>query len=113
MFKRNYNINDSMLSIAKNEFEKENDKLFDIQGDLIIECWTHILANYINKNDAELIYPEYLFFKYLKISKGREENDYISNSFICAMDIIQKELLNSTDRNKKPEIKLIKVQSLD
>ena len=106
-------INDSMLSIAKNEFEKENDKLFDIQGDLIIECWTHILANYINKNDAELIYPEYLFFKYLKISKGREENDYISNSFICAMDIIQKELLNSTDRNKKPEIKLIKVQSLD
>ena len=106
-------INDSMLSIAKNEFEKENDKLFDIQGDLIIECWTHILANYINKNDAELIYPEYLFFKYLKISKGREENDYISNSFICAMDIIQKELLNSTDRNKKPEITLIKVQSLD
>ena len=103
-------------SLLKEKIDENIDRygILELKLDSSLLNWTHILANFINKKDAELIYPEYLFFKYLKISKGREGNDYISNSFICAVELIQKELLYSNDNNNiKPEIKLIKVQSLD
>ena len=103
-------INNYMLNEAKREYEKINNTKFEAQGDLLAGCWLHLLANYINKNDATHIYNEYLFFKYFRINKKYEQNDYILSNFISSIEMLQKELL-SKDENQK--IELVKAISFD
>lgn len=105
-------INNIMLKEAKNIYENENEKKFEVQGDLLGGLWTYILAQYIYKNDANLIFSEYLFFKYFRIGKGYEQNDYIIQNFVGSMEIFQKELLNlDNDTEQRPSSKPYKVIS--
>ena len=90
--------------------KKNNDKQLEIQGDILTACWTYVLANYIQKNNAKNIYHEYLFFKYFQMNKGYEKDDYISISFISSIELMQNELLN---KSKIPKVEIIKVSSLD
>ena len=103
-------INNYMLNEAKREYEKINNTKFEAQGDLLAGCLLHLLANYINNNDATHIYYEYLFFKYFRINKKYEQNDYILSNFISSIEMLQKELL-SKDENQK--IELVKAISFD
>ena len=105
-----FDINNSIVEEIKTEYEKNNDKQLEIQGDILTACWTYVLANYIQKNNAKNIYHEYLFFKYFQMNKGYEKDDYISISFISSIELMQNELLN---KNKIPKVEIIKVSSLD
>lgn len=105
-------INEIMIKEAKTIYEDENEKKFEIQGDTLLGCWTYILAQYMHKHGVNFIYMEYLFFKYFKIGKGYEQNDYIIQNFVTSMEILQKELLkddNSIEQKQKPSTKPFKV----
>ena len=105
-------INSIMLKEAKTVYEKENEKKFEIQGDLLIECWTYILSQYIYKYDINNIYLDYLFFNYFHIGKGYEENDYIIKSFIMSMELLKKELLSIDNTYEQmPSAKPVKIIS--
>ena len=103
-------INDAMIKEAKTVYEDEYEKKFEVQGDILLELWTYILAQYMHKNGVNFIYLEYLFFKYFKIGKGYEQNDYIIQNLVGSMEIIQNELLK-VDNNveQKPSTKPFKV----
>lgn len=103
-----FDIFNSMKNEIEIEYEKKNNKKLEIQGDILNSCWTYILANYIYKYEAKDVYNEYLFFKYFQINKGYEQNDYISISFISSIELMQQELLNTTQK-----IELIKANSFD
>ena len=102
-----------MLQEAKTAYELENEKSFEIQGDLLIECWTYILAHYIYKNDIKDIYLDYLFFNYFKIGKGYEINEYIITNFIMSMEFLKKELLIEDTIEQRPSAKPIKIISFE
>jgi hypothetical protein len=51
-----------------------------------------------------------LFFKYFRINKKYEQNDYILSNFISSIEMLQKELL-SKDENQK--IELVKAISFE
>ena len=105
-----FEIYNSMTNEFKIEYEKNNNKSFEIQDGILKGCWTYILTNYIHIKDAGNIYNEYLFFKYFCINKGYEAYNYILTSFITSVEVLEKELLN---KNKTPKIELIKCSSLD
>ena len=106
-------INNIMLQEAKTVYELENEKKFEIQGDLLIECWTYILAHYIYKNDIKDIYLDYLFLNYFKISKGYEEKEFIITNFIGAMELLKKELLIENTIDQRPSSKPYKIISFE
>ena len=87
-------INNIMIKEAETIYESENEKKFDVQGDVLAGCWIYILAKYMHENDVNFIYLEYLFFKYFQIGHGYEKNDYIRINFIGAMESIQNDLQN-------------------
>ena len=99
--KTNYliEINNIMIKEAETIYESENEKKFEVQGDVIAGYWMYVLAKYMNENDVNLIYPEYLFFKYFQIGYGYEKNDYIKINFIVATESIQNELQNIDNDN--------------
>jgi len=106
-------INSIMMEEVKNVYANENGKKLEIQGDSLLGCWTYILAHYIQIYDASSIYLDYLFFKYFKIGKGFKENDYIVQSFVGSMELLQNELLNSEKTiEEKPSTTPIKIVSL-
>ena len=102
-------INDSMLNEVKTKYEEENDQKLDIQGDLLSNCWSHLMANYIKKYDAKDIFNEYLFFNFFQIN-SRNEDNYIITTVIVSIGMIENELLN---RNNRQKIELLKVSSFD
>lgn len=106
-------INSNILEEARIEYENENNKKFEIQGDLLISLWTYILSKYINTKNENKIFLEYLFFKYFRINKGYEKDDYIIINFIGSMELLQKELLNEENIiDKKPSTIAVKISSL-
>ena len=106
-------INSIMMEEVKTVYENENGKKLEIQGDLLLGCWTYILAHYIQMYDASSIYLDYLFFKYFKIGKGYEKNDYIIQNFVGSMELLQNELLNSEKTiEEKPSTTPIKIVSI-
>ena len=105
-----FDIYKSMTDEFQMEYEKNNFKSLEIQGDTLNSCWIYVLANYIKKFNAKNIFNQYLFFKYFQIKKGYEKEDYILTSFVSSMALIQEELLN---KNKIIKIELIKLSSLD
>ena len=107
-------INSNILEEARIEYENENNnKKFEIQGDLLISLWTYILSKYINIKNENKIFLEYLFFKYFRINKGYEKDDYIIINFIGSMELLQKELLNEENIiDKKPSTIAVKISSL-
>ena len=94
--------NSKILEEARIEYENENKKKFEVQGDLLSSLWTHVLAQYILKNSETKIFLDYLFLKNFRIN-GYEENDYIVINFISSIELFQKELLNKeNDIENKP-----------
>ena len=104
-------INSKILEEARKEYENENKKKFEVQGDLLSSLWTHVLAQYIFKNSETKIFLDYLFLKNFRIS-GYEENDYIVINFISSIELFQKELLNKeNDIENKPSTLPVKINS--
>ena len=104
-------INSKILEEARNEYENENKKKFEVQGDLLSSLWTHVLAQYILKNNETKIFLDYLFLKNFRIN-GYEENDYIVINFISSIELFQKELLNKeNDIENKPSTLPVKINS--
>ena len=94
--------NSKILEEARIEYENENKKKFEVQGDSLSSLWTHVLAQYILKNSETKIFLDYLFLKNFRIN-GYEENDYIVINFISSIELFQKELLNKeNDIENKP-----------
>ena len=107
-------INSTMIKEARIIYEKINEKKLEVQGDNLNSLWIHVLAQYIYKNEINFIYLNYLFFKYFKISKGFEENDYIINNFVGAIELFQNELLNIENNiEQKPYALPYKVVSFE
>ena len=102
-------INESMLNEVKTKYEKATDEKLDMQGDILINCWTLFIANFIKKYEIKFIYPEYLFLKFFAIGEAKDENGYITRNFIVAIETLKKELLIQNDR---PKVELLKVNSL-
>ena len=103
--------NSKILEEARNEYENENKKKFEVQGDLLSSLWTHVLAQYIFKNSETKIFLDYLFLKNFRMS-GYEENDYIVINFISSIELFQKELLNKeNDIENKPSTLPVKINS--
>ena len=102
-------INESMLKEVSSKYEKVLDEKLDVQGDLLINCWTLLLANYIKKYDIKFIYRDYLFFKFFKISEGKDKNEYIIVNLVGAIMTLENDLLIKSDKSK---IELLKVNSL-
>lgn len=103
--------NSKILEEARNEYENENKKKFEVQGDLLSSLWTHVLAQYIFKNSETKIYLDYLFLKNFRIN-GYEENDYIVINFISSIELFQKELLNKeNDIESKPSTIPVRINS--
>lgn len=105
-----FEIYNSMKNEIKVEYEKKNNKIFEITDDILKASWIFVLANYIKIYDAKNIYLEYLFFKYFSINKGYEADSYILASFVSSIEKMQEELLY---KSKTPKIELIKFSSLD
>ena len=104
-------INSIILEEARNEYENENKKKFEVQGDLLSSLWTHALAQYIFKNSETKIFLDYLFLKNFRIN-GYEENDYIVINFISSIELFQKDLLNKdNDIENKPSTLPVKINS--
>ena len=104
-------INSKILEEARKEYENENKKKFEVQGDLLSSLWTHVLAQYIFKNSETKIFLDYLFLKNIRMS-GYEENDYIVINFISSIELFQKELLNKeNDIENKPSTLPVKINS--
>ena len=103
--------NSKILEEARIEYENENKKKFEVQGDLLSSLWTHVLAQYILKNSETKIFLDYLFLKNFRIN-GYEENDYIVINFISSIELFQKELLNKeNDIEIKPSTIPVKINS--
>ena len=104
-------INSIMVKEIKTIYEKEKRKKLEIQGDSLISFWTYILAHYIQKNDINNLFFDFLFLKYFYINKGKEEGCII-NAFILSMEVLQNELLyKEKDVELKTTIKPIKIIS--
>ena len=102
-------INESMLNEVKSKYEKVLDEKLDVQGDILINCWTLLLANYIKKYDIKFIYRDYLFFKFFQINEGKDKDGYIIVNFIGSIVSLENDLLIKSDKSK---IELLKVNSL-
>ena len=102
-------INESMLNEVKAKYEKVTDEKLDVQGDLLINCWTLLIANFIKKYEIKFIYRDYLFFKYFQIGGGKDKNEYIIINFIGSIMTLENDLLIKNDR---PKVELLKVNSL-
>ena len=103
-------INESMLDEVNTKYKKATDEKLDIQGDLMINCWTLLIANFIKKYEIKFIYRDYLFFKFFNISEPKDKIGYIITDFIVAFSTIENELLIKNDR---PKVELLKVNSLN
>ena len=102
-------INESLINEVTTKYEKVTDEKLDIQGDILINCWTLFIANFIKKYEIKFIYRDYLFLKFFEIGEAKDKNGYIITNFIIAIETLKKELLIQNDR---PKVELIKVNSL-
>ena len=102
-------INESLINEVTTKYEKVTDEKLDIQGDILINCWTLFIANFIKKYEIKFIYRDYLFFKFFEIGEAKGKNEYITANFIVAIETLKKELLIQNDR---PKVELLKVNSL-
>ena len=102
-------INESLINEVTTKYEKVTDEKLDIQGDILINCWTLFIANFIKKYEIKFIYRDYLFLKFFEIGEAKDKNGYITTNFIIAIETLKKELLIQNDR---PKVELIKVNSL-
>ena len=102
-------INESLINEVKTKYEKVTDEKLDIQGDILINCWTLFIANFIKKYEIKFIYRDYLFLKFFEIGEAKGKNEYITANFIGAIETLKKELLIQNDR---PKVELLKVNSL-
>ncbi len=84
-------INNSMLNEAKNTHEKINQVAIDSGGDFLLSCWTYVIVH----SNVPLI-AESMFFKmFARKKKSLGGKEYIMDSFICSMEMIKKELLQT------------------
>ena len=102
-------INESLINEVTTKYEKVTDEKLDIQGDILINCWTLFIANFIKKYEIKFIYRDYLFLKFFEIGEAKDKNGYIITNFIIAIETLKKELLIQNDR---PKVELLKVNSL-
>ena len=102
-------INESLINEVTTKYEKVTDEKLDIQGDILINCWTLFIANFIKKYEIKFIYRDYLFLKFFEIGEAKDKNGYITTNFIMAIETLKKELLIQNDR---PKVELLKVNSL-
>ena len=102
-------INESVINEVTTKYEKVTDEKLDIQGDILINCWTLFIANFIKKYEIKFIYRDYLFLKFFVIGEAKDKNGYITTNFISAIETLKKELLIQNDR---PKVELLKVNSL-
>ena len=102
-------INESLINEVTTKYEKVTDEKLDIQGDILINCWTLFIANFIKKHEIKFIYRDYLFLKFFEIGEAKDKNGYITTNFIIAIETLKKELLIQNDR---PKVELLKVNSL-
>ena len=102
-------INESLINEVTTKYEKVTDEKLDIQGDILINCWTLFIANFIKKYEIKFIYRDYLFLKFFVIGEAKDKNGYITTNFIIAIETLKKELLIQNDR---PKVELLKVNSL-
>ena len=102
-------INESLINEVTTKYEKVTDEKLDIQGDILINCWTLFIANFIKKYEIKFIYRDYLFLKFFEIGEAKDKNGYIITNFIVAIETLKKELLIQNDR---PKVELLKVNSL-
>lgn len=102
-------INESLINEVTTKYEKVTDEKLDIQGDILINCWTLFIANFIKKYEIKFIYRDYLFLKFFEIGEAKDKNGYITTNFIIAIETLKKELLIQNDR---PKVELLKVNSL-
>ena len=102
-------INESLINEVTTKYEKVTDEKLDIQGDILINCWTLFIANFIKKYEIKFIYRDYLFLKFFEIGEAKDKNEYITVNFIGAIETLKKELLIQNDR---PKVELLKVNSL-
>ena len=102
-------INESVINEVTTKYEKVTDEKLDIQGDILINCWTLFIANFIKKYEIKFIYRDYLFLKFFEIGEAKDKNGYITTNFIIAIETLKKELLIQNDR---PKVELLKVNSL-
>ena len=102
-------INESLINEVTTKYEKVTDEKLDIQGEILIYCWTLFIANFIKKYEIKFIYRDYLFLKFFEIGEAKDKNGYITTNFIIAIETLKKELLIQNDR---PKVELLKVNSL-
>ena len=102
-------INESLINEVTTKYEKVTDEKLDIQGEILIYCWTLFIANFIKKYEIKFIYRDYLFLKFFVIGEAKDKNGYITTNFISAIETLKKELLIQNDR---PKVELLKVNSL-
>ena len=102
-------INESLINEVTTKYEKVTDEKLDIQGEILINCWTLFIANFIKKYEIKFIYRDYLFLKFFEIGEAKDKNGYITTNFIIAIETLKKELLIQNDR---PKVELLKVNSL-
>ena len=102
-------INESLINEVTTKYEKVTDEKLDIQGEILIYCWTLFIANFIKKYEIKFIYRDYLFLKFFEIGEAKDKNGYITTNFISAIETLKKELLIQNDR---PKVELLKVNSL-
>ena len=102
-------INESLINEVTTKYEKVTDEKLDIQGYILINCWTLFIANFIKKYEIKFIYRDYLFLKFFEIGEAKDKNGYITTNFIIAIETLKKELLIQNDR---PKVELLKVNSL-
>ena len=102
-------INESLINEVTTKYEKVTDEKLDIQGDILINCWTLFISNFIKKYEIKFIYRDYLFLKFFVIGEAKDKNGYITTNFIMAIETLKKELLIQNDR---PKVELLKVNSL-
>ena len=102
-------INESLINEVTTKYEKVTDEKLDIQGDILMNCWTLFIANFIKKYEIKFIYRDYLFLKFFEIGEAKDKNGYITTNFIIAIETLKKELLIQNDR---PKVELLKVNSL-
>ena len=102
-------INESLINEVTTKYEKVTDEKLDIQGDILINCWTLFISNFIKKYEIKFIYRDYLFLKFFEIGEAKDKNGYITTNFIGAIETLKKELLIQNDR---PKVELLKVNSL-
>lgn len=89
-------VNSIIIEEAKATYENDTGKKFVPQGNDLLSLWLFVIAHC---NNPSQLLIESLFFKYFQINKGFEENDYITNNFVCAMGILKKELVDNYNNN--------------